>query len=313
MSVKMKRIVADKNVLGVNRAISWLAKSSHNQLIVTDYCLIECMQRDPIRNLSADFTPLAPFANQLVFLKMTSAMVGWRPRSSGLQRRWMSNRLTDRFRERLALGGDTFATSMLADSAFPEFATRSQSFLDSISANADEFKDELSKTINSWPSSLLRLFRSKDLFTTHFAAELYSSIRELAATLFRGWPRHAIPPFSDAIHSFEYRFAVACICLALEWSTGNLPKVSGDSLRNDLLDMTYVAYGTMFDGLMTNEFKVKAVYARARFMVDVAKLVVVSEQAKLGEKPYSRKRGILRDIESRYPALYTDKIGTPIQ
>lgn len=281
MAGKINRLVADKNVLGLGRAASWLSKASNNQLIITDYCLIECMQGDPLRNLYADFTPLAPFASQLVFLKMTSSMVGWRPRSSGLQGRWISSRLTECFRERLALGDDLFAKLMFDDPAFQEFATKSQAFLDSVSDDADAFKNEMAKTIRGWSPKLLSLFRSQASFTPHLAAELYTSIQELAAALFRDWPRCGVPLFSDAIHSFEYRFAVACVCLAMEWSTGDLPKVKGDKLRNDLLDMTYVAYGTMFDGLMTNESKVKKVYAKAKFMVEVAKLVVAREQGKL--------------------------------
>lgn len=275
---KIKRLVADKNVLGQGKALAWLARSSKHQLVITDFFLIECMQGNSIINLSSDFAPLAPFANQLVLLKATSLMIGERPRSMGLQSRWISHPLTIHFRERLVRGGDRFAQEMLNDPAFVEFSKRSKSFLNSISANADEYRKTLADIIHKWPIPMLGSFRSSGQLSYKFAEEIFGTVRDTAARLFHDWPRALIPPFANAIHSFEYRYALACIFLAVEWSKGGLQKVAAEKLRNDLVDMTYVAFATMFDGLMTDEKKVNRIYANARFMVEVAKLVVEHEQ-----------------------------------
>lgn len=277
MAARIKRLVVDKNMLEKGLASEWLAKSKKRQLVITDFLLIECMQGDSMLNLECSFAPLVPFVSQLVILKSASSMVGVRPRSSGLQRRWIFNGLTQQFAARLSSGERSFAEQMLADPAFAEYSQRSKAFLESVYANAAEFRQFLTSLIDQWPLKLLKRFRASGHLSNELAAKLFSTVRDTAAALFHDWPRKQIPRFADAIHSFEYRYALACVFLALEWSKGGLPNVRPDNLRNDLVDMTYVAFGTMFDGLMTEESKVKRIYAHSQFMVQVARLVVEIE------------------------------------
>jgi hypothetical protein len=44
--------------------------------------------------------------------------------------------------------------------------------------------------------------------------------------------------------------------------------VSVDKLGNDLVDMHYVAYATLFDGLLSRDKKMQAVYGDALFFLE---------------------------------------------
>jgi len=46
--------------------------------------------------------------------------------------------------------------------------------------------------------------------------------------------------------------------------TGDVTKAPAELLRNDATDMTYVAYATMFDGIITEDRKLAAIYDLSR-------------------------------------------------
>ncbi len=39
-------------------------------------------------------------------------------------------------------------------------------------------------------------------------------------------------------------------------------------MRNDLVDMTYAAHATYFDGLLTGDSKVNEIYIQAKHLID---------------------------------------------
>jgi len=277
MKWKLKRWVADKNILRDGSAARWLANSAKHQLIITDFLLIECMQGDSLRNLSSDFSTLVPYAEQILLLKRSPEMSGQRPRSAGHQKRWINVGLTEVFRQRLTQGRDRFAHLMMGDPAFIEFAANSKAFLDEVSTNALEYRGMLMEIISSWPASVKKEFLNTGALSQQFAFAIFETARDTAAKLFHDRPRHSLPLFRAAIYSFEYRYALSVVLLAVEWTKGGVLTVAPDKLRNDLMDMTYVAFATLFDGLMTKEKKVQRIYAQARFFVEVARLVLEKE------------------------------------
>jgi len=49
-----------------------------------------------------------------------------------------------------------------------------------------------------------------------------------------------------------FRYSVAGFVLALRWvGDGGAAQADHRKLRNDVIDANYVAYGTLFDGLLT--------------------------------------------------------------
>ena len=51
-------------------------------------------------------------------------------------------------------------------------------------------------------------------------------------------------------------------------SQGGLQGKTRERLRNDLVDMTFVACATYFDGILSNETKVNEIYKQAQFMLN---------------------------------------------
>lgn len=66
---------------------------------------------------------------------------------------------------------------------------------------------------------------------------------------------------ADILYSYPFRYATAMYCLNLFWTAvGDVTKAPTNKVRNDATDMTYAAYATFFDGIITCDEKLAAVY-----------------------------------------------------
>jgi hypothetical protein len=91
----------------------------------------------------------------------------------------------------------------------------------------------------------------------------------LAASLFRDHPDVPKLPGADTVReTFVFRFALAVQLLVIRWVTdGGVGSVGMDKLRNDVVDMTCVAYATLFDGVLSNDRKLLEIYEEAVFFL----------------------------------------------
>jgi hypothetical protein len=83
-------------------------------------------------------------------------------------------------------------------------------------------------------------------------------------TLKRLFPQ-SVQTFPNAYYSYPFRYTLSMYALNLIWmATGDVKTAPADLLRNDATDMTYVAYATMFDGIITEDRKLAAIYGLSR-------------------------------------------------
>ena len=81
--------------------------------------------------------------------------------------------------------------------------------------------------------------------------------------------RPAIPSAQSLPNTFLFRFAIGSFLMALRWiSDGGPTNVKAEKLRNDIIDMGYVAYATFFDGLLTRDKKMQELYQESCFFLD---------------------------------------------
>jgi hypothetical protein len=153
---KLERRVVDKNMLRKGEAADWLARAANRQIVITEFLLTECMAGDSISNLCSDFRSLHAYADRILFLMPTVKMSLLRPRSKGLQRRWIDWRVSNLMQEKLKLGPVHFREYMLSDPAFHEFANQSKSFLNGLLDDVDEFKKHLLEMIRGLPAEWVK-------------------------------------------------------------------------------------------------------------------------------------------------------------
>src|SRR5690348_16348450 len=63
-------------------------------------------------------------------------------------------------------------------------------------------------------------------------------------------------------------YAVAGYLVALRWmSVGGAKNVKPEKIRNDIIDCTYAAYATYFQGLLSDDAGANEIYPDAKFLI----------------------------------------------
>jgi hypothetical protein len=111
--------------------------------------------------------------------------------------------------------------------------------------------------------------RGRGVLSKETGDVVIQNILMLAAQLFKAHPDVATFPTADNLRdTFIFRFALAVHLLVLRWlSEGGIDTVSMDRLRNDVVDMSYVAYATFFDGILSRDRKLLEIYEEATFFL----------------------------------------------
>jgi hypothetical protein len=70
-------------------------------------------------------------------------------------------------------------------------------------------------------------------------------------------------------NNYLFRLATSLHFLMLRWiAAGGITNLEADKLRNDVIDMSYVAYATFFEGLLTRDKKMRATYREVRLFLE---------------------------------------------
>jgi hypothetical protein len=94
---------------------------------------------------------------------------------------------------------------------------------------------------------------------------------QLARAFYEGHPdRPPLPKdISTLCRTYLFRYALAAFLLVSHWiGQGGASGAKPHKLRNDHVDATYVAYATLFDGLLTEDRKMRELYEEARYLLD---------------------------------------------
>ena len=80
-----------------------------------------------------------------------------------------------------------------------------------------------------------------------------------------------IPQAGQVRGSYISRFAVSTYILTLQWISDGGPATVGlDKLRNDVVDVNYIAYAPYFDGLSSRDRKMNEIYRETCFILENA-------------------------------------------
>jgi len=74
-----------------------------------------------------------------------------------------------------------------------------------------------------------------------------------------------LPPALELPYTFIFRYALAGYLVALRWmAVGGAKNVKPEKIRNDIVDATFAAYATYFQGFFSNDAKAKEIYGDAK-------------------------------------------------
>lgn len=149
---------------------------------------------------------------------------------------------------------------------YGEEATR---HLDLMQSDAERIPATISMISENYSQAELRSLRTGGPFSEQTVDKIISSILQVAAFMFRDHPKiQKLPQYKYLSNTFVFRCAVCVYLLVIDWiSEGGAEGVESAKMRNDMVDMTYAAYATFFDGLLSADKKAKRIYQGARSLI----------------------------------------------
>jgi hypothetical protein len=251
------RKVIDSNMLQSETLRAYLSGSRENYAVLTDYAAMEAYKGNTLQSIHRSMEILATRPRQVIVLKGTQTICGLRGRPAGLQRRMIDEGQTRGFIDyccdlRAARNGEKrFEKSLLAHG---REATAHMARLLVDARRLPVIFEDISK---SYSREDLKLLRSGRPLSDEMLSKTMDNIRTVVISVFRNHPKVAkLPPRREFGNTYLFRFALSSYVWALRWiSVGGASQTKPENVRNDMVDISFVVYGSFFDGLLTADAK----------------------------------------------------------
>jgi len=246
------------------RLESHLQRSRQNFVVLTDFASMESMKGDGEVNLPRSLEILRHYPQQVIVLRSTEHIMRLRPRSKGVLGRLIDPEQTAGFSqwchqifvERHSnpwIGFDLRQKSKAANVYF-EYALK----------GTQKVRTGIELMLKNYTTEDLRSLRKREPISDALHERVVRDIMHTTAIVFRDSSNQAMPAAADALWSYQFRYALCAYLLVLKWfGDGGHDSVPDARLRNDFMDMTYAAYATYFDGLLTNDQKMRDIHHAA--------------------------------------------------
>lgn len=258
-------MVVDSNFLQNDKLRQFLSDSNSNFAVLTDYAAMEAYKGNTLVSILKSMAILSEFPRQVIVLKGTQTICGLRGRRAGLQRRLIDYRQTQKFPAfcrylSAAKSGDARCQSQLL-----ELGREADAQMYRVLRDVEKTAEHLEEVAKLFSLDELRALRTGKKLPDGMSEKISKNIMLIAAFLFR---RHLgtqkLPPWSEAPNTFVFRFAVCLYLWALNWiSVGGAKGTKSTTFRNDLVDLSFAAYATFFDGLLTSDRKLSELHRNA--------------------------------------------------
>ena len=266
------QLVVDSNQLQSQALREFLRRSTSNRAVLPDFAAMEAYKGDTLSSIFKSMAIVSEFPAQVVVLKGSARVCGMSGRRKGLQRRLIDESQTSGFPEyaralHLARAGDAslqrqvLALGQSADEHFGKMLKDAQ--------DMREVFEVLGKVYTKEERSILREQRS---YTPAMTDKLVTTLIEIAGMIFRDSALvRRTPSYSELPNTFIFRVALACYVMAITRAAhGGVRDVRPEKLRNDLVDMMFVAYGTFFDGILSDDKGMNRMFTEACLLLSGA-------------------------------------------
>lgn len=263
------KLVIDSNQLQTLQLREFLARSPNNLAVLPDFLAMEAYKGDALKTIFKSMSVLADFPGQVVVLKGSAKICGMSGRLSGLQRRLIDEAQTRNFPEyiralRLAEAGNARLQAQILD-----LGVSANEHLEKMRNEAANIRSAVEVLGIRYTKEERALLRERAEYTQDFVEKTIRTVMEMVAMIFRESPLSLrMPRYAELPNTFIFRVTLACYLQGLfRYSNGGFDRLSSEKLRNDFVDMMFVAYGTFFDGLMSSDKNVNYMFGQVSLLL----------------------------------------------
>lgn len=251
----MKKVI-DANFFQNPLLADYLRSDKRNLVVYLDYACMESYKGNAIKNISKSIEIVSQFPGQVIVLKGTRDIVKLSLSPDGFKK-FEDPIQTGEF-NRFCLG---VKRAVQGDSALASQILRNgqlaSTHFDKLLNDAETIATGIEALSRSFKPDHLKSLRKREKLEPEVIEKIIQDILLLAGFLYRDHPDvDEMPEAAQLPNSYILRYAVSAYLLILRWILDGGPGyVKMEKLRNDFVDMHYVAYATFYDGLLTNDVK----------------------------------------------------------
>lgn len=256
------RLVIDSNQLQSNKLKTFLSKSSKNRAILPDFTAMEAYKGDTLNSIFKSMSVLSDFPEQVTILKGSAKICNMNGRTKGLARRLIDDIQTNDFIQfvpklRQAETGHKYYREELI-----KLGRYASEHLNTMLDDARQMGKVFEILGNEYSKEERAILREQKAYTSAMVDRLARTIFFIAKTVFNSSSAtRKTPRYNELSNTFIFRFTLSCYVMAITRSAqGGVLNIRPEKLRNDLVDMILVAYGTYFDGIMSNDKNVNLMF-----------------------------------------------------
>ena len=265
----IKKIV-DAGALRSPELETFLSTSSQHFAVITDFATAEMFYGDPQVNLRRSLQIISKFSAQVIILKSNAQIWKLVPRnSSGLQRRLQDDRKTRNFPKYCRALFEDDDRSQRLSAGIAQFGNSIQETRERFTRLSASIRTAIGELEGQFTRDDLRAIRAGKKPSLSFSENALTNIMGLTALYFRDIVRaDRMPDSNQVLFSLPFRYVVCSYALSLKWVfEKGYVGASCEKLRNDYIDVTYSAYATIFDGLITKDKKLRENYAASSWIL----------------------------------------------
>lgn len=252
-------LVIDSNQLQTDNLRQFLRRSKQNRAVITDFLGIEGYSGDH----RADFRwmeVLSDFPYQVVVLKGSQMAMAQSGRPSGLLRRLVDDETTRQFPQhvaatRAAKNGNSHALEQVESNR--KYAVEHLAHMEK---EAEQIRPAMEVLGRMYTKEERAIIRERKPYTDAMVDKLTENLFGIVVMIV-GPSARGRSFERDIKNTLAFRVALSMYVMTLHrTAASNVTEMKPSRLRNDMVDMILVAYGTFFDGVMTADGRLNDMY-----------------------------------------------------
>jgi len=266
----MRKII-DANCLTNPLLEEYLQSSLDNIIVLIEFAGMEMYKGDPLKNICHSMKILCQYPSQVIVLKGARQIIreNQTPKILNVEL-FIDKDQTEHFPEFCEVIKQVENGNPNAIAPIMEYGKKAAAEMQRLYQDAIKTAEGMTLAINEFNPKHLKILRKKEPISKGLADKIIKDIFILTALLIRKHPDITqIPTALELRNTYLFRYSLCSYLLELDWlERGGLNNVKPDKLRNDSIDMSYAAYATLFDGIITKDKKMNRIYQMADYFIN---------------------------------------------
>lgn len=254
-----KRFVVDTNYLARPELRGWLAESGLHYAVLTEFAAMESYKGDTLKSLTPNMAVLIDFPKQVIVLKGAELTHGLIDRVSNPQLRLFDHEQTAAF---VQFADHVREPSPQIKEQMVDLGGHADVTMEKMVREATKIAEVIPELLSVYNEKEQRILRTQAELPRDLAHKVMKEVMTLAALLLKSAKVNRAPTFDELMDTLIFREAL-CIYIWMIRTLKGASPTNPAKIRNSVVDCSFAAYATFFDGLWTAEALPMEIYQAA--------------------------------------------------